>query len=219
MNVVRTQAFVLGRKLYGEARYLVTLLTQDHGLVRAMYTQGLHRFDQGSRVACSYVLNTTGLPKASLEPCDEHLSLTHFMNDPHTYQSVRHLEDIFVLLTRALAPHQPYPRLYEALSQLILQASEGNFDQAYLAFELYLLKILGYGLDLSQFSYDRAASLCTQTGKVVTVQGKGLPVPAFLCGFTPKACLTLPKGCHGDALRQARALTRHMFTTHVCSPQ
>ena len=211
MMSVRTEAVVLSRKLYGENRYLTALLTEDHGLVRVMHTRGAHHIDQGARVSCAYERAPKALPKAMLEPL-EVFSVMH--GGAHT--ALGRIASLFALLMRALAPHHPYPGLYDAVIALLRQADSEAFDRAHLVFHLFLLKSLGYGLDLEGLSKASGPSyLCKETGKLSEFKPvKHLEVPSFLKGFAPTSALVCPD-YDMPALRQAEALAQHMVSTHL----
>jgi DNA repair protein RecO len=215
MTLLCTEAIVLNRKLYGENRYLTTLLTEDHGLVRVMYTPGPHRLDQGTRVACSFARSLKALPKATLEP----LEVFPVMHSPSAHTSSGRIHRLFALLVRALAPHHPYPGLYDAVLTLLNRADSDDFDRAHLVFDLFLLKTLGYGLDLAALSDGEGPSyLCIETGKLTAVPPKEhVAVPAFLKGFSPTPLLVCPEVDDLATFRQAEALTHHMVTTHLCA--
>ena len=151
------------------------------------------------------------LPKAMLEPL-EVFSVMH--GGAHT--ALGRIASLFALLMRALAPHHPYPGLYDAVIALLRQADSEAFDRAHLVFHLFLLKSLGYGLDLEGLSKASGPSYMQRDRKLSEFK----PVkntsryPRFLKGFAPTSALVCPD-YDMPALRQAEALAQHMVSTHL----
>lgn len=161
-RVERQPAFVLHARPYRESSLLLELLTRDHGRIGAVA-----RSVRGSRKGLGSVLQPFQSLLVSWAGRGELKTLTgaerwhplpQVMGE--RLYSALYLNE---LLLRALAPHDPHPPVYEAYAALLPGLAEAEALEPLLrAFELGLLRELGYGVEL-RFEAD--------TGELLEPQG------------------------------------------------
>lgn len=129
---------------------------------------------------------------------------------------------ICALAAFTLPEREPQPRLYPATLALLERlALGGPWYGAYLAWELLLLDVTGFGLDLSRCALSGAtaglALVSPRTGRAVTTAAAGdhadrlLPLPPLLAD--PAAGASEPRG----EMAQGLATTGH-FLARVLAP-
>ena len=214
----RDEGVVLSRRLLGERDLVVTLLTREHGRHAGVLrgsSRGQGWLEQGTEVAAEW--------RARLA---DHLG--HWRLEPVTSHAAAHLDDpdrLAVLSSacsvaeRALPERQPQPEVYDALVALFGALEGPVFAEAYVIWELGLLGVLGFGLELGECaatgSNDQLAYVSPRTGRAVSLaagepyKDKLLPLPGFLAG-----------GATGsrDDIAAGLALTGHFIGRHVFAP-
>lgn len=124
------------------------------------------------------------------------------------------------LVSFSLPERDPHPRLYRQTEQLMdLLGQDAIWPLAYLRWEVRLLEVLGYGLDLGACAVTGAteglAYVSPRTGRAVTETGAGdwagrlLPLPPVLLGASPQD--------EAEVL-QALSVTGH-FLEHRVAPE
>ncbi|MDD2325730.1 MAG: DNA repair protein RecO [Alphaproteobacteria bacterium] len=211
------EGLVLSALPHGETSAIVTLLTAEHGRTAALVAGG-----QGhkQRPVLQTGNHVTVRWRARLP---EHLG--YFAVEPLSPTAAPWLgtPEILALIASAAAvteaslpERQPMASLYDALLALFSQPDASLWAPTYIAWEIGLLKALGYGLDLSccavTGAQDGLSFISPRTGRAVTAAAaapyidKLLPLPSFLCGAA--------NWDDGEILK-GLALTGHFLQTHV----
>jgi DNA repair protein RecO (recombination protein O) len=186
------EAFVLAVRPHGENAAVLTALTRDHGR-HAGLVPG--RTSLGHR---GVLLPGNELKVRWRARLAEHLG--HWRCEPARLRAGGLFDDAArlaglsaacALLEGALAERQPYPGLFVSLTRL-LDALEGGSTWlgGYVAWELNLLRELGFGLDLTACAATGAVEdlryVSPKTGRAVSGEAGApyrdrlLPLPAFL---------------------------------------
>jgi DNA repair protein RecO (recombination protein O) len=188
------EGIVLATRAYGEDALLLQVLTRAHGRHAGVARGGQSRrtrglYEPGSRLAVAW--------RARLA---EHLG--NFTSEPAGGAGAAVLLDspgplaalasALALAERALPEREPHPAVYEGLVALIGALAEEHWGEATVAWELALLRDLGFGLDLSSCAAtgrnDQLAYVSPKSGRAVSLSAgeawreRLLPLPAFLVG-------------------------------------
>lgn len=152
-------AIILTVRPHGEHGAIVSSLTEEHGRLTGYVRGGRGRTMRptllpGNLVQAQFRARTAEqMAGLSVELTESRAAI---MGEPLAAAA---LQWVTVLTNFVLPEHQPYPRLYGALSGLIgaiaAAPAARNWAPSLVRYELLLLAELGYGLDLSQ---------CVQTG-------------------------------------------------------
>ncbi|MEH0002869.1 MAG: DNA repair protein RecO [Holosporaceae bacterium] len=227
-------AFVLSKRFYGEKKVLLSLFTQTHGLQRGMTTCADHTHHRAFETGARFYVNATQKRDNALST----FSLEPLAPSPAAFLAYRKKEsllallDLLLRLQNLLAANHPYPLLFKALCVLFDTTGKGRFDQAFVAFQFFLLETLGYGLELTHCAFTRTTEnllyLSTETGKAISEQGFATlsvpkkenlkpflrPLPAFLRGAQIDCELVLPP-CSPADLKKAQTLLDLLFAQHL----
>jgi DNA repair protein RecO (recombination protein O) len=146
---VRAPAIVCASRPHGETAVVVRLLTADHGLVAGYVAGGRGRelrpvLIPGNLVEAELKARSDSqLPFARLELLD---SRGPWLGEPLPSAAIAW---VTALTAAALPERQPYPPLYEALAALLeaicVAPSARGWAPSLLAYEVLLLRELGYG--------------------------------------------------------------------------
>ena len=189
----RDEAIVLAARPHGETAAVAMLLTREHGRHAGLVHGGQGRrarplLQPGNRVAVTW----------SARLADHLGSLTCELIEGH---AARLLDDAARLAAlaaaaavaeKALPEREPHSAVYHGFVAL-LQALEGeHWAEAYVGWELALLRELGFGLDLSACAgggaNDQLAYVSPRSGRAVSLAAgepyreRLLPLPGFLAG-------------------------------------
>lgn len=184
----RDQGILLQSRTHGETSAIVEIFTAEHGRHAGVVRGGVSRkltpiLQPGNQVACDW--------RARL---DEHIGT--FRVEPITSRAATLMQDraslsalgaICALLSYALPEREPHPKLYDGTMDLLAHLMDGDWQDAYLAWEIMLLEDLGFGLDLSACAATGAQSdliyVSPRTGRAISRKGAGewadrlLPMP------------------------------------------
>jgi DNA repair protein RecO (recombination protein O) len=215
---------VLGVRRHGESSAVVELLTRAHGrhlgLVRGGASSRLRPMLQpGNSVDVVwrarldehlgyYALEGTRLRAATL------------LAVPHAAYGITHLAS----LVRLLPERDPHPEMYLALAHILDDFDDCSVAGAHLVrFELAMLAVLGFGLDLSACAATGATTeliyVSPKSGGAVSRtagepwRDKLLPLPAFLRDDEEG------RACTVDDLRDGFALTGRFLLRNVLEPR
>jgi DNA repair protein RecO (recombination protein O) len=188
-------AIVLAARPHGEASVVATLLTETHGahagLVQAARSKRGGGIQPGNRVVArwrarlaehlgSYTIETETSGAAAL--MDAPLRLVA-------------LQSACSLVAVAAPEREPHPGLYEATLALIDALSGPAWDAAYVAWEVGLLRLLGFGLELTRCAAtgvnDQLTYVSPRTGRAISESAaepwrdRLLKLPGFLVSHGP----------------------------------
>lgn len=212
------EAIVLSARPHGETAAIVTLLTAAHGRHAGLVAGGQGR-------AARPVLQPGNTVKAVWRArLPEHLG--NYTLDLVANHSAGWFDDPAVMaiiasacaVTEASLPErQPMPGLYAGLATLLGLTDADLWGPAYVKWEMGLLQVLGYGLDLSRCAAsgveDNLHFVSPRTGRAVSreaglpYQDKLFPLPSFLLGLPEWDVADMVKGL----TMTAHFLSRHVF--------
>jgi DNA repair protein RecO (recombination protein O) len=214
------EAIVLSARPHGETSAVVTLLTLEHGrhagLVRGGQSPRTRAvYQAGNQVRAVWRARLSDhLGSYACEPLKSHAA--RLFDEPDRLTA---LSAAAAMSERALPEREPHAACYHGFLAL-LEALEGDYwAEAYVSWELALLKELGFGLDLSRCAAgganDQLAYVSPKSGRAVSLaagepyRDKLLPLPGFLVGRG---------GGGAAAVEQGLALTGFFLERHVFAP-
>lgn len=189
-------AIVLAARPHGESSLIATVLSESHGthagLVQA--ARGGSRagaLQPGNRVTARWRARLSEhLGSFTLEA--ERSGLAELMEMPVRLMA---LQSACSLIAVSVPEREPHPGLYEATGALIDTLPCVGWDAAYVAWEVGLLRLLGFGLDLDRCAAtglnDRLTYVSPRTGRAVSESAaepwrdRLLRLPGFLIGQGP----------------------------------
>jgi len=188
-------AIVLAARPHGETGVVATLLTAEHG-AHAGLVQGARgrrggSMQPGNRVVARW---RARLPEhlGSYTIESESNGSAVLMDEPLRLVA---LQAACSLIAVSAPEREPHPGLYEATSALIDALPGPAWDAAYVAWEVGLLRLLGFGLDLERCAAtgvnDMLAYVSPRTGRAISDSAaepwrdKLLKLPGFLIGRGP----------------------------------
>jgi DNA repair protein RecO (recombination protein O) len=151
MNQWHASAVVLSARTHGENGLIINLLTEDHGRMVGYMPGGASRrrrlgIDPGALVEATWqarLLDQMGT--LTIEPAGQPSGV--YMHDPIRLAA---LASACALCDTALPEREPYPGLYYGFSALMTQLGEDMWGVAYVAWEIALMKELGFALDFTR---------------------------------------------------------------------
>src|SRR5688500_12530514 len=156
MPLTRDRCICLRKTEYSETSQIVTLLSREHGVVRAI-AKGAHRRTKAGASKFDGGMDYLELGEAvfTLDVTRELATLTEWTLREGHLDLRRDLRAFYLalyageLVDRLLEAHDPHPELFDRLEATIPELSTPRREQAFLAFELDLLRETGYLADLS----------------------------------------------------------------------
>jgi DNA repair protein RecO (recombination protein O) len=188
----RDSAIILSTRPHGEASVIATVLTETHGthagLVQSARGRKGGALQAGDRVAARWRARLADhLGSFTIET--EASSAAALMESPLPLAA---LQSACSLVSVATPEREPHPGLYEATLALIAALSGPAWDAAYVAWEVGLLRLLGFGLDLSRCAAtwvnDALTHVSPRTGRAISASAaepwrdRLLRLPGFLIG-------------------------------------
>ena len=185
--------FVLSVRPHGEAAALVQLLTRERGRHAGLVRGGQGRrlrgvLQTGNRVAATWrarLADHLGAYECELEA--SHAG--RLMDDPDRLAA---LTAAAALSERALAEREPHPACYDGFLALVAAREDDHWAEAYVGWELALLRELGFGLELGSCAAggdnDQLAYVSPRSGRAVSLaagepyRDRLLALPGFLVG-------------------------------------
>jgi DNA repair protein RecO (recombination protein O) len=185
-------AIVVAARPHGESSLVATLLTQTRGahagLVQAARGKRGGLIQPGNRVIARWRARLAEhLGNFTIEA--ETGGAAALMDLPLQLAA---LQSACSLIAVAAPEREPHPGLYEATSALIDALAGPVWDAAYVAWEVGLLKLLGFGLDLTRCAAtginDQLTYVSPRTGRAISESAaepwrdRLLRLPGFLIG-------------------------------------
>lgn len=211
----RDEGLVLGAHRHGESGIILSLFTKEHGrhlgLLR-MKTLPL----VGSLVEAKWRARLS--EHLGNYNCETISALSAaYMEDKHRLAAI---SSLCALLDESLPEREPLPDFYKQVIHFFNHLEEKNWLTAYIRLEALLLKVLGFGLDLSRCAgggdSQTLAYVSPKTAKAVSKE-KGEPYRDKL--------LVLPRflwqNCQADDadLRAGLFLTGYFLAQHIPLPR
>lgn len=211
----RDVGLVLGARRHGENGVILSLFTKQHGrylgLLRVKTLPLVGSFVEAkwrarlSEHLGNYTCETISALSAA------------YMEDKHRLAAI---SSLCTLLDESLPEREPLPDFYEQVCYFLNQLENKNWLMAYIRLEALLLKILGFGLDLTHCAGGgdcrTLAYVSPRTAKAVS-QEKGAPYSDKL--------LILPRflwqdcEANSDDLRAGLFLTGYFLAQHITLPR
>jgi len=190
------QAISLGLRRFGETGAILEVFSREHGRRRAMVHGGASRTKRAPMQQGNTLLVTW---KARADD-----SLGFFTAESESERAAIHMADAVALaglsalselLAAALPEGEAKPALYDAAETVLdMLGNEDVWPALFVRWELGLLSVLGYGLDLSRCAVsggnDGLTHVSPKSGRAVRGSEAGeyldrlLPLPAFLTNAT-----------------------------------
>ncbi|MBO88372.1 MAG: DNA repair protein RecO [Rickettsiales bacterium] len=212
--------FVLSLRRYGESATVVNLLTLEHGrhsgLVHGGNSQKKRGILQiGNEVHASWRARLEDhLGVFKIELVDGHAA--RVLSDPGRLAA---MSSACALLDVCLPEREPHPNLFTSLQALLSVLPTAEWAAAYVAWELFLLEELGFGLDLTACAATGVIHdliyVSPKSGRAVSraagedYRDKLLPLPQFLIGRGD---------ARGNAISDGLRLTAYFLERHVLGP-
>ena len=217
----RDEAFVLAARPHGEAAAVVQLLTRSRGRHAGLVPGGQGQrmrpiLQPGNGVQAQWRARLADhLGSLTLELTQGHAG--RFLQDPARLEA---LASAAAIAEALLPERQAQPGAYEGFAALLAALPEAAWAEAYVQWELLMLRAVGFGLDLERCAAggdrDQLAYVSPRSGRAVSlVAGEAyrdrlLPLPGFLVGRGSGGALEV-----GQGLR----LTAYFLEKHIFHPQ
>ncbi len=215
------EGVVLSARPHGEDAVILQLLTADHGR-----HAGLLRGGQGRRKS-GLVQPGNSVRAVWRGRLSEHLGsyscealgtpLGLLLDAPGPLAA---LSSALAMAELSLPERAPLPGALEGLKALLDALSGPHWGEAYVAWEVQLLRLLGFGLDLESCAAggrnDQLAYVSPRSGRAVSLaagdayRDRLLPLPGFLVGRA---------GGGPEEIAQGLRLTAHFLERSICHPQ
>jgi len=209
------QGTVLTSRRHGESSAILEIFTQAHGrhvgVVRGATSRKLApTLQPGTQVAVTWRARLEEhLGSFGLEPIHSRAGLMSGRLE------LAALNAITGLLSFTLPEREPHPRLYDQTMALLQMISDTEaWPMAYLHWEIAMLDVMGFGMDLSSCAVTGATDdliyVSPRTGRAVSKTGAGewksrlLPLPT---------CLQAPSAAPMADVTEALRTTGHFLQT------
>ncbi|MEO1193372.1 MAG: DNA repair protein RecO [Pseudomonadota bacterium] len=215
------EALVLSRRPYGEDAVILQLLTRSQGRHAGLLRGGQGRRGMGLAQPGSAVTATwrgrlaDQLGSFRCEPLGTPLGL--LLDAPGPLAA---LNAALAVAETAFPERAPLPGAYEGLEALLEALSEGHWAEAYVVWELQLLGLLGFGLDLTACAATGVTEdlvyVSPKSGRAVSreagapYQDRLLSLPPFLLGQSAGGA---------EEVAQGLRLTAYFLERSICHPQ
>lgn len=215
------EGVVLAVRPHGESGAVVALLTERHGRHAGFVRGGQGRqlrpvLQPGNGVSATWSARLAEhMGNLSLELTAAHAA--RYLDDR---VRLAVLASAAAVCDQALPEREPHPACYHGLLALIEALAGTHWAEAYVQWELLLLRDLGYGLDLERCAAgganDQLAYVSPRTGRAVSLSAgepyaeRLLPLPGFLVGRGKGGAEEIVSGLQ---------LTSHFLAQYVFHPQ
>ncbi|MEQ8653399.1 MAG: DNA repair protein RecO [Kiloniellales bacterium] len=215
------QALVLSARPYGEDAVILQLLTQSHGRHAGLLRGGQGRRNAGQVQPGNAVEATWRgrLPEQlGSYRCEAHgTPLGLLLDAPGPLAA---FSSALAVAETALPERAPLPGAYEGLQALLEALGSDHWAEAYVVWELHLLRLLGFGLDLSHCAVtgldEDLIYVSPKSGRAVSrdagaaYRDRLLALPGFLLGASAGGTAEVAEGLR---------LTAHFLERSICHPQ
>ncbi|WP_439814698.1 DNA repair protein RecO [Zavarzinia sp. CC-PAN008] len=217
------QGIVLSTRRHGEAALLVEAFTREHGLWRALVRGGASRragaLEPGTEAAFRWRARLAEqLGAFQVEALRSRAAAV--LDEPRALEG---MTTALAMAAACLPEREAHPALYDGFLVLLQAiADDGPWQALLVRFELELLSVLGFGLDLGTCAVtgrnDHLTHVSPRTGRAVSAAAaepyaeRLLPLPDFLV----RPGLAQVDG--GDVV-DGMVLTGHFLERHVLAPQ
>lgn len=191
---IKDIGIILALQKYGESSLLIKIISKEHGVckgfVKGAIKNGKHNstYQIGNLVDFSWrAKNPDNLGYFKIELEKSFLSKIIFDK-----MKLYCITAIVKVISDNILEREPHQELFDKLQDLLQNISKNNIEflAQYIKMELYLLQILGYGLDLSYCALTGSSQnlyfVSPKTGRAATreaglkYQDKLLKIPQFL---------------------------------------
>src|SRR5438477_2573853 len=157
MPLVHDRCICLRKFEYSETSQILTLLSREHGLLRVI-ARGAHRTTKAGASKFGGGIDLLDLADAVFTHAPEKQLATlceWTLRDGHL-DLRRNLRALYLglyaaeLVAALIEEHDPHPELFDRLKRVLHELSTARIEEAFLAFELDLLRETGYPPRLDQ---------------------------------------------------------------------
>ena len=165
MPLVHDRCVCLRKTEYSESSQILTLFAREHGITRVI-AKGAHRRTKAgaSKFDGGIDLLDVGVAVLLHEPARELAPLTEWGLTEGHLELRNSLRGIYLglygaeLITKLFEEHDPHPDLFDCLERTLPELGTPRREEAFLAFELDLLRESGYLAELFQCASCGAAA-------------------------------------------------------------
>ena len=152
MALVADRCICLRRFEYSETSQILTLFSRTHGLIRVI-AKGAHRKTKAGLPASSAAVSICWIPDQAVftnAPEKELAILTEWQLLDGHLELRRELRQVYLglfcaeLVSMLIEEHDPHAELFDRLEQVLADLATPKIEEAFLAFELDLLREAGY---------------------------------------------------------------------------
>ncbi len=214
----RDQGIILANRRHGENAVILDVFTPAQGRHAGVVRGGTSRkiapiLQPGAQVDLRWQARLEQhMGSFTVEPVRSRAAIA--MGDR---QALAGLNAVNALLLFCLPERQPHPNLYQHSETLLdLLSQQDVWPLAYLRWEMLLLQVMGFGLDLGQCAVTGGTNdliyVSPRTGRAVSAQGAGewadrlLPLPDCLRGVGDAP---------DDEIMQGLRVTGHFLAHHL----
>jgi len=214
------EGVILSARPHGENAVILQILTAEHGRHAGLLRGGQGRslrgqIQPGNRVRATWRARLPEhLGSYRCEALGTPLGL--LLDAPGPLAA---LSSALAMAEIALPERAPFPGVLDGLQALLAALGEAHWAAAYVVWELQLLRLLGFGLDLERCGAtgrsDQLAYVSPKSGRAISLAAGGpyrdrlLPLPGFLAGTS---------GGGQEEVTQGLRLTAHFLERSVCHP-
>ena len=214
------EGFVLSVRRHGETSVIVNLMTESHGRHVGFVRGGASRrqrgtLQPGNLVAVNWHARLEeNLGSYNIEPI--HAFAAGLLCKPGPLAG---LISVCALIEVSLPERESHPELFHSLSELLVELDSPRWSTAYVRWELALLRVIGFGLDLSKCAATgtnrNLIYVSPRTGRAVSstagkpYHNKLLELPNFLLEDNEATPVDLVAGLR---------LTGYFINRHVLAP-
>ena len=223
------QAIILHRTSFNEHDAIVSVLSSEHGIYKALVKNGYSNYQKKRIIQPGYIIQCRWyarieehLGQLTIEL--DHNDTSYFYNSEAELLAINALLSIILTL---LPERMPQPQIYIRCLYFMHHIHKDNFLQQYALLELFILEHYGIGLDLQKCALngtDKLGYISPKTGRACSIS-KGEPYKNSL--FRLPACLLsdnpfeekAPLEDHMDLFTiSSHFLYKHVFEQHHIKP-
>jgi DNA repair protein RecO (recombination protein O) len=200
MPLVSDRCICLRKIEYSETSQILTLLSRQYGLFRAI-AKGAHRRTKAGASKFDGGIDFLEIGDAVFthDPARDLATLTEWKLHEGHLALRRGLRGMYLglyaaeLVSRLIEEHDPHPELFDRLAAALAEFETPRLEESFLAFQLDLLRETGYLAELSA---------CTSCGRPIT--------GAEPCYFSPNRGGVICRNCEG-AVHDRNALDARLL--------
>jgi DNA repair protein RecO (recombination protein O) len=209
MSLVQDRCTCLRNLAYSETSQILLLFGRAHGLIRVI-AKGAHRRTKAGATRFDGGIDLLDVGDAVFSAHTERdlstLTAWHLLEGHQELR--RHLRGVYLgfyaaeLVSLLIEEHDPHPELFDSLERSLLELSTARVEQAFLAFQLDLLRETGYLPEMFQcvncglpatdrtaaaFCFERSGVLCRNCEATfpnrLSLEGRLIGIVQYILGL------------------------------------